>query len=440
MTVPNEILFHIADNLSPKCVAALQESCRTLANPLRAFILSRYKNEILIFAASNNHLDQLQVALSAGADIHYYALEYWGRETQALTRAAAGGHTAIIAELLRHHPALDDCGKPNPDRGGCYGTPLLEAVVGGYQTAVDLLLAAGADPTATRFHHSLLYLAIFHDLEPTAIRYIDQMDESSFLLAIKSRRLKITRLMFERGIADTIPPPIALAVHSGIPFVQLCLEFGADINALGELGMEFFQIYQQETTALTVAARLGDIPMMTFLLDQGADPDAGLPMRRPIVAAATSGRIDAFRYLLQHGVDLVGLQDYVSDLLEIGCNYGDAEMVALMIDTLVERNLGFDAVSLIDESGLVYRATLEGNIDTLKMLLKRGGEVDRVMHGETALQCAARYGCADLAQVLILGGASVRKLDRRSKKELTQSMRRQVESMFQTVYSDKSLW
>lgn len=440
LTVPNEILFHIAENLSPKCVAALHLSCRTFAHPLRAFLLSQYKNDILIFAARNNHLDQLKVALSAGADIHHYGLEHCGRETQALTRAAAGGHTAIIAELLRYHPALEDSGKRNPAIDDDYGTPLLEAVVGGHQTAVDLLLAAGADPTVTRFQDSLLYLAIFQDLETTAIAYIDQMDESSFLLAIKCRRLKITRLMFERGIAATVTPPITHAVHSGIPFVQLCLEFGADINAVGVLGMEFFQVYQQATTALTVAARRGDIPMMTFLLDQGADPDAGLPMRRPIVAAASSGRIDAFRFLLQHGVDMVGLQDYTTDLLEIGCTHGDAELVALMIDTLVERNVGFSAVSLIDESGLIYLATREGKIDILRMLLKRGGEVDGMIHGETALQCAARYGCVELAQLLIVGGASICKLDRKWKKDLTRSMRRQAEYGLRAVYREKCLW
>lgn len=440
LTVPNEILFHIAENLSPKWVAALHLSCRTLAHPLRAFLLSQYKNDILLFAARNNYLDQLKVALSAGADIHHYGLERCGRETQALTRAAAGGHTAIIAELLRYHPALEDFGKPNPAINRVYGTPLLEAVVGGHQIAVDLLLAAGADPTVTRFQDSLLYLAIFQDLESTAITYIDQMNESSFLLAIKCRRLKITRLMFERGIAATVTPPITHAVHSGIPFVQLCLEFGADIDAVGVLGMEFFQVYQQPTTALTVAARRGDIPMMTFLLDQGADPDAGLPMRRPIVAAASSGRIDAFRFLLQHGVDMVGLQDHTADLLEIGCTHGDAELVALMIDTLVERNLGFGTVSLIDGSGLIYLATREGKIDILRMLLKCGGEVDGVIHGETALQCAARDGRVDLAQVLIVGGASIHKLDRRWKKELPRSMRRQAKYRFRAVYREKCLW
>lgn len=39
--------------------------------PLHAFLLSRFKNKMLLFAAGNKRLDLVRLALSAGADVSY---------------------------------------------------------------------------------------------------------------------------------------------------------------------------------------------------------------------------------------------------------------------------------------------------------------------------------------------------------------------------------
>lgn len=187
----------------------------------------------------------------------------WSGNDTALHRAAAGGDTAIITELLRYNPPLEHCGMN-------MRTPLLEAAFHAQEAAVDLLLAAGSDPEALDDTDTLLELAIESNLTQVAVAHIRQMNAKALHCAIEHQRLTITKLMFAHGISNTVTLPLQFAVCSGLTYVKLCIEHGAleYIDSVDEYG----------TIALAVAEFRGDTDIVHYLLDQGADVNAGAQM------------------------------------------------------------------------------------------------------------------------------------------------------------------
>lgn len=401
LTVPNEILFIIAKLLPRRYVAALLKTCRDMMYPFHAFLVSQYKNDILLFAACTNRLEQLQLALSAGADLSYSGKVVGSNYTRpALHWAAAGGHTTIITELIRHKAPLEDI-----DDSGF--TPLLKAAGRGHQEAVDLLLAAGADPTARSGEDGLLSFAIQRKLQPTVIAYIHLMNNYALIMAFTYNELGIARLMFERGIADTVTPPIQSAVLSGLEFVKLCVEFGADVNSLGSVGRDLDGDIDSATTALSVAARNGWIDIMEYLLDLGAD--VNLPTNeiyhRPIVLATHRGHTAAVSLLLQHGVDLVGLGRDGGYLVTCACVLELTELARILLDAFEACN-----IDVLRKSRAIRFAAHSPNPDLVKLLVAHGAEID-----DKALEFAVAARYFETAQALVEGGATISTLDTSSR-------------------------
>lgn len=170
----------------------------------------------------------------------------------------------------------------------CYSSPPWEAV--------NILLAAGSDPSATsnppshKCRRTPLIAAIQINLEPTAIPYVDQMDSPAPHEAMEDDRRVITSLMFARGIALTVPPPPNHTVHSGLGYVTLRVTHprrgcqhsgrrGSDGNSC---------VYRRHRCHL----------------ENGADPDADPAYQHSLDVAACAGQAVTVKKLLVHGVDL----------------------------------------------------------------------------------------------------------------------------------------
>lgn len=396
-TVPNEIIYEIAKCLPRNDVISLHKTCHALHLPLRSFIISKNKNDILLFAAQRSHLTLLSIALSAGADITYRGktAQYFFRysDDTALHYAAAGGNTAIIAELLRYNPPLND-------RGDSAESPLFSAAWRGHQASVNLLLSAGCDPTALSLSHgkaTLLIAAIRSNLEPTARAYIHQMDARALDEAIKLKRLDITKLMFEHGIARTVSPPLHLAAAAGLEYVKLCLAHGARINVVpGHV----------KCTALSIAVARGNTDVINYLLSQGADPNAGPKKYRPIMSAVYHPDKANVQKLLRHGADLTVLQNPHADVLVSACVRSPPGLVAVLLDA--GQGLVVDG-NCTDQGKLtpLHVAAKNGNTGVIKLLLQRGAMVDvrRGRNMETPLHLAARAAMNPAVEALLEGGA-----------------------------------
>ena len=87
----------------------------------------------------------------------------------------------------------------------------------------------------------------------------------------------MTRQLLEHGLDPNLPSWLGRTpLHDacGVPknrvdepanHIQLSLEFGADINAIGE---------DDRSTPLGIAAREGNAELVALLLENGADPNA----------------------------------------------------------------------------------------------------------------------------------------------------------------------
>ncbi|NII28520.1 ankyrin repeat domain-containing protein [Pseudoflavitalea sp. X16] len=275
----------------------------------------------------------------------------------ALTNAATGGHIAIVRLLLERgaDPSLPEPGNAPQ------GKALYEAVAYKHMDIVQLLLDHGAYPNpevessgdalsramhnddkpmiellcihgATRKVHLLAYdgdlltgAAVFaanpalannvNALENAAseghgsfvrlmLRYQPQLAKQ-IAISVKSRgpqdvaaSRELTNFLFQQGMDANyrswlgITPLHVYARRNDIENVTLFLEHRADINAVEE---EFY------STPLGLAAKYGKLPMVEFLLKQGADPNkAGAPWATPLAWATRRGHQDVITLLKQY--------------------------------------------------------------------------------------------------------------------------------------------
>lgn len=395
LAVPNEVLYEIAGYLPRPDVISLQMTCHSFHLPLLSLLISQNKNEILLFAAERGHLALARMALAAGADVAYnggFTRRYTFYRDTALHRAAAGGHTAVITELLRYNPPLED-------RGGGMQSPLYSAAWGGHQAAVDLLLAAGCNPNGRggASNSTLLFAAITSDLEPTAIAFIAQTGECEFKEAIRLHRITIATLMFARGIAKTLPAPLHIAAGAGVEAVELCLANGARINSI-------HPIYK--STALSAAVGRGNMDVVKYLLGKGAGVNLGPKKFRPIMNAVYHGNTEMVKLLLEHGVDLTGLRNPYADVLVSACVGSPPALVTLLLDA--GQGLEVNGCANDDRKpGPLHVAAENGNTEVIKLLLERGAELDarRGPKWETPLHWAARATSKEAVEVLLKAGA-----------------------------------
>ncbi|CAM9907256.1 unnamed protein product [Ectocarpus fasciculatus] len=151
------------------------------------------KNRDLYVAATSGNLDELKVALAAGASPNWYNKSEDG--ATALHRAASGGHVGCVEHLLKNGSVIDErlltnsnsalhlaCGNGHVETvkvlvaasasvnaGNSYGNaPIHAALMGGHRAVVELLLESGAEAQWTNNKGSTLlhFLAYSTDMPP----------------------------------------------------------------------------------------------------------------------------------------------------------------------------------------------------------------------------------------------------------------------------------
>ncbi|MEO1248048.1 MAG: ankyrin repeat domain-containing protein [Pseudomonadota bacterium] len=233
----------------------------------------------LYVAIMHKQAAAVDLLLQQGALTDYRYTTAISREYTPLSLAAIERNPDIARRLLAAgaDPNVSTgAGNPLTLAVGSHRHAKIEILESGAAIAV-MLLQAGAEPNQRRAIGEVrMAKADEHSGHETLIDYLlteGVLDEGG-LQQMYSKAVRAGRLDYLRRIAQLAGREIApedttallkAAVHSGsVPTVDHVLALGADIDEL---------LNRQGETALLLAAKHRDVPMATFLLQRGADPD-----------------------------------------------------------------------------------------------------------------------------------------------------------------------
>lgn len=205
----------------------------------------------LLIAIANDHLDVANFLLDEGADVN--AADYWGR-------------TPLWTALDVRDLDYDRSGEQHSDRPA-------------YLMMIHRLLSAGANVNARIAEVSPIRRWV---LPISDISWVDFTGQTPFLRAALAGDITVMRLLLDRGANPNIPTfsnTTALMAAAGVNWsvgqtyteskealmdaVKLCLEKGADVNAVNTMGF----------TALTGAVNRASDDIVVYLVKHGARMD-----------------------------------------------------------------------------------------------------------------------------------------------------------------------
>ena len=146
--------------------------------------------------------------------------------------------------------------------------------------------------------------------------------------------------------------------------------------------------FDDESTALHLAARRGYAEIARFLLDNGADVNARDKRKStPLHEASTEGHAEVVRVLMEHGVDITARNDAGNHPVILAFAWGRVEVSRVFLEFGVDP-MGND----INGWPPLHRALYEGHIDMARALLENGADISRMSEGGITPLFAASFG------------------------------------------------
>ena len=249
--------------------------------------------------------------------------------------------------------------------------------------------------------------------------------ETPLVQAVKSGDLQAVRALISRNVdvneraADGATPLHWAAYYEHLAAADLLLRAGAQPDSVNALNV----------TPLWIAADVGSSAIVARLLAAGADPNvAPQTGGTPLMLASRNGDVSSVKLLLEHGANVNAAEqangqtaimwsvsqrhpDVISLLINAGADL-DARskqlkrIVLLCCPTWPGDPEGTVA---IDQGGLtpLLFAALTGDADIARLLIDGGANVDdAAAAGTTALAMAAMRGFSELVTLLVEKGAN----------------------------------
>ncbi len=174
------------------------------------------------------------------------------------------------------------------------------------------------------------------------------------------------------------------------------------------------------TEDLINASEKGDLETVSSLLAGGANPNGiGTGDWTPLKKAAGKGHIEIVRLLVENGADVNPKGQYEMTAL----HHAAARHHDDIVEYLLEQGADINAKNDEDETPLRWESKFGGNIDTCRLLVSRGADVDwEDMHGLTPLILAAGQDRRDAARLYLENGADVNKANRKGETALSKAV------------------
>lgn len=178
--------------------------------------------------------------------------------------------------------------------------------------------------------------------------------------------------------------------------VELLVEFDADIHAA-----------IQKMAPIHFAVRGGNINIVKFLLDKGADASMkGFINMTPLHYAATRGRKEIAELLIQRGAVVNARDEQNTIPLHYAAYGGYLDVVKLLIEKGADINAKSDAP--VTGNTPLHVAIYEGHHKVIRYLLSKGADVNSTTFDKrTALHYAADRNDVNSVKILIQNGVDL---------------------------------
>jgi ankyrin repeat protein len=296
--------------------------------------------------------------------------------------------------------------------------------------------------------HNRPFLTLLHGKTHTTRAFIQELFESAIYL----QRTKVISILLDAELFfdawSLIPQyPLLLAIEKReVALANQLVNAGADLT--GNLG----------SGALTNAAEIGDLELVSFLTKMGADPNpedtsrcnpplfqaaeqgdiemvelllscgadinvscSDDPCPSPLVSAARNGDLQLVRLLLDRGVHTEDRGWRQATALALAADRGHSELARVLLNAGAETSsLPINPIPLSSEnSSALYEAVKEGHQSVVQLLLNHKADPNtRAYHlgsldttGKTALFAAVSYNHEDITQLLLRSGAHVNEMN-----------------------------
>lgn len=303
--------------------------------------------EALSFASMNGHFDVVKLLIEYGVNVNDNSE---GGLNNPLFCACWSGQTAIVELLLKNKADINlaVCGRM---------TALERAIKEGYVDIVKLFIEYGADVNQ-----------VIEDIE-------DKEEQTTPLyLACTNNRLEIVKLLLAKGARKNQPinkgpiegsTPLSIACSLGhIEIVEYLVESKPEPEP--EPDHDYNQVAAFGMTLLFTAAHHGQLEMVKFLLEKGADInlvclDEGLT---PLIIACMEGHLNVAQELLNRGADVTANCIDFGTALHYACKHGWLDLSK----ALVEKGAALNPNSMEGEFTPLHCAYLSGNVELIGFL------------------------------------------------------------------------
>jgi len=385
---------------------------------------------LLVDACNQGDIETVREFLNEGR------IDSLTEEGESLLSAACSAGCFFLVEMIL------DMGADIEDRGHKDTTPLMEAANSGHSDIVKLLIERKASINAqTNQGNTPLILAAANGHTECVRLLLDagakteehnESGHTALMEAASNGHVDVAKLLITKGASinthshEFKESALTLACYKGqLEMVKFLLEAGADQEHKTE----------EMHTALMEASMDGHVEVARLLLDSGAQVTMPADsFESPLTLAACGGHVELAMLLLERGANIEEVNDEGYTPLMEAAREGHEEMVALLlsqgadINAQTEETLetaltlaccgGFlEVVDFLIKAGAeisagantpLMEASQEGHLDLVKYLIVAGADVNAATSsGDTALMYACDNGHTDVAEALISTGANI---------------------------------
>lgn len=322
---------------------------------------------LLVDACNQGDIETVREFLNEGR------IDSLTEEGESLLSAACSAGCFFLVEMIL------DMGADIEDRGQKDTTPLMEAANSGHSDIVKLLIERNASINAQT-----------------------GQGNTPLILASANGHTECVKLLLDAGATteehnESGHTALMEAASNGhVNVAKLLISYGASINT---------HSHEFKESALTLACYKGQLDMVKFLLDAGADQEHKTEeMHTALMEASMDGHVEVARLLLDSGAQVTMPADSFESPLTLAACGGHVELAML----LLERGANIEEVN--DEGYTpLMEAAREGHEEMVALLLSQGAEINAQTEetSETALTLACCGGFTEVVDFLIKAGADI---------------------------------